>query len=264
MKKIEAKKLLAKLPQLEEDTNKYSLGHVVVIGGNTGLAGAARLAAEAALRSGAGLVSVLTHKDNIDAILCGRPELMVRSFEGGDDVIVRADCLIIGPGLGRDEWAHNVWEKTKDLATKKVVDADALWWLAQSPQKLINAIITPHEGEACHLLKIQKITNRSQSVIQLLEFCETAVLKGHETLIAQSQGEIYMNTSGNPILAMAGSGDILTGVIGSFLAQGLRPDEAACLGSYIHGTAGDLLAHKPQGTRGSVASDLLPFIRELV
>ncbi|EPZ50862.1 YjeF family C-terminal domain [Bacteriovorax sp. BAL6_X] len=264
--------LLRKLPLMNKEVNKYSFGHVVVIGGNSGYAGAARLAAEGALRSGAGMVSVLTQKASVSGVLAGRPELMVRGIEANEKgiehanaILKKATSVVLGPGLGRDEWGRFMWDHFCHLSHNKVVDADALWFLsqAQNPIKLVNAIITPHEGEAARLLNVPReevSKHRLSSVKKIMKFSSTCVLKGHETLVA-SQSVAYENKTGNAILAMAGTGDILAGIIGSFLAQGLSLDEAACLGVWVHGRAADLLKESEEGIRGSVASDLFPYIR---
>lgn len=258
MKEINFKALLNKLPPLTQDSNKYSFGHLVIIGGNLGYPGAVRLSGEAALRSGVGLVSILTRSENICAISSGRPELMVNSFERGSDLLKRADALVIGPGLGRDKWAKKIWDEVKGLETKKVVDADALWWLAQDKLKLENSIITPHLGEASRLVKI-KDREREMITKDLVQFCNIVVLKGHETLITNTD-ETFINRTGNPILATAGTGDILAGMIGAYLAQGLSLTEAACLGVSAHGKAADLFRDKSKSLRGAVASDLFSFI----
>ncbi|MFG1482557.1 NAD(P)H-hydrate dehydratase [Halobacteriovorax sp. HFRX-2_2] len=267
--------LLRKLPVMDKDANKYSFGHVVVIGGNLGYAGAARLAAEGALRSGAGMVSVLTRKASVSGILAGRPELMVRGIDANERGIAHANAIlekatsvVLGPGLGRDEWAKFIWDHFCHLTHKKVVDADALWFLsqAQSTMKLVNTVITPHEGEAARLLNVPReevSKHRLSSVKKIMKFSSTCVLKGHETLVA-SQNVVYENKTGNPVLAMAGTGDILAGIIGSFLAQGLSLEEAACLGVWVHGRAADLLYENEEGVRGSVASDLFPYIRSIM
>ncbi|MFG1494501.1 NAD(P)H-hydrate dehydratase [Halobacteriovorax sp. ZH4_bin.1] len=267
--------LLKKLPVMDKDANKYSFGHVVVIGGNLGYAGAARLAAEGALRSGAGMVSVLTRKANVSGILAGRPELMVRGIDANERglnhasaILEKATSVVLGPGLGRDEWGKFMWDHFCHLKHKKVVDADALWFLsqAQSTMKLVNTVITPHEGEAARLLNVARVEiskHRLSTVKKLMKYANTCVLKGNETLVA-SQSGVHKNQSGNSVLAMAGTGDILAGIIGSFLAQGLSLEEAACLGVWVHGRAADLLYENEEGVRGSVASDLFPYIRKVM
>ncbi|MGI4992647.1 NAD(P)H-hydrate dehydratase [Halobacteriovorax sp. GFR7] len=267
--------LLKKLPVMDKNANKYSFGHVVVIGGNLGYAGAARLAAEGALRAGAGMVSVLTRKANVSGILAGRPELMVRGIDANERglnhaslILEKATSVVLGPGLGRDEWGKFMWDHFCHLTHKKVVDADALWFLsqAQSTMKLVNTVITPHEGEAARLLNVPReevSKHRLSSVKKIMKFSSTCVLKGHKTLVS-SQNLVYENKTGNPVLAMAGTGDILAGIIGSFIAQGLSLEEAACLGVWVHGRAADLLYENEEGVRGSVASDLFPYIRKVM
>ncbi|MFG1498676.1 NAD(P)H-hydrate dehydratase [Halobacteriovorax sp. XZX-3] len=267
--------LFRKLPVMNTSANKYSFGHVVIIGGNLGYAGAARLAAEGALRSGAGMVSVLTRKASVSGIISARPEIMVRGIDANDRglahasaILEKASSVVLGPGLGRDEWGKFMWDHFCHLNLKKVVDADALWFLsqAQSTMKLVNSIITPHEGEAARLLNVPReeiSKHRLSSVKKIMKFSNVCVLKGHDSLVS-SQNEVYVNKTGNPVLAMAGTGDILAGIIGSFIAQGLSLEEAACLGVWVHGRAADILYESEEGIRGSVASDLFPYIRKVM
>lgn len=274
MKESDTKSLLKKLPPLVKESNKYSFGHVVVIGGNIGYAGAVKLTAEAALRSGSGLVTVLTRNENVSAIISSRPELMVRGIEDNSKsinesrvLLERADAIVIGPGLGRDDWAKYICSIIDDLEAPKVLDADALWNICQSSKKkYMNTVITPHSGEAARLLNLtseEVQRNRESALRSLLEISECVVLKGDHSLIA-TESESHENTTGNPILAMAGTGDILAGIIGSFLGQGLGLIEAARLGVWVHGKAGDLLRENCHGVRGSIASDLYPYIQEVI
>lgn len=275
MKKIDSRELLQKLPPLTKESNKYSFGHVVIIGGNVGYAGAVKLCAQAALRSGSGLVTVLTRQENVSSIVSTRAELMVRGFDTQTSginqarpILEKADAIVIGPGLGRDEWANHICSMIEDFTAPKVLDADALWNLCQrsEKQRYQNAIITPHFGEAARLLnctseEIRK--DKKEAAKSLLQISECVVLKGDHSLIANDQ-DIYENDTGNSILAMAGTGDILAGIIGSFLGQGLSLTEAACLGTWVHGKASDLLRENTRGIRGSIASDLFPYIQEVI
>lgn len=277
MQKISSKSLLDKLPPMTNDSNKYSFGHVVIIGGNIGYAGAARLSAEAALRSGAGLVTVLTRIENVSTIISNRPELMARGIEANSTsisntraILEKADAIVIGPGLGRDEWASNICTIIDNINAPKVMDADALWNICQSQneerKKYHNTVITPHFGEAANLLNWTSKEIKSDRLLaleKLREISECVVLKGHHTLIATS-ADIFENETGNEILATAGTGDILAGIIGSFLAQGLSLQDAACLGCWVHGKAADLLRENTRGIRGSIASDLYPYIQEVI
>ncbi len=266
MKKIDAQSLLKKLTPRNENSSKYSFGHVVIIGGNIGMAGAARMCAEACLRSGAGLVSVYTKKENVSIMLANHPEIMARGIDSINEVrpiIERASIIVIGPGLGRDAWAKNLLDEVLKLDIPKLMDADALWFVAKEQLKnLTNTIFTPHQAEAGRILDCtpEEIdANRNESATKLLAYADHVVLKGHGTIIA-NKNETYLNEIGNPILAMAGSGDILAGCIAAMFAQGLDYTEASCLGVWLHSHAGDLLAKRREGIRGAVATDLLPFL----
>ncbi|MFT5394375.1 MAG: hydroxyethylthiazole kinase-like uncharacterized protein yjeF [Gammaproteobacteria bacterium] len=250
-------------------SHKGSHGHVLVVGGDVGYSGAVRLASEAALRSGSGLVSVATRASHAPYVNIGRPELMVRGVESVDafeSVYERASVVAIGPGLGTEEWGQMMLAQVLALTCPLIIDADALNLLARRPSSRDDWVLTPHPGEAGRLLGI------STAQVQLDRFAAAqeivtryggvCVLKGAGSIIAHAHGPPAVCTAGNPGLASAGTGDVLTGVIASFRAQGWSAYDAACLGVCAHAWAGDLAAIK--GERGMLASDVIAQLRSVV
>ncbi len=253
------------------EANKGNFGHVLVVGGDYGFSGAARMAGEAALRVGAGLVSVATRPESSLVLNAARPELMCHGVNSGSELeplLVRANVVVIGPGLGRSAWAQKLlYLVLKSEKNVVVVDADGLNMLAEKPAKKENWILTPHPGEAGRLLKkstpdIQ--ADRLGSARELQQkYGGICVLKGAGTLVLGPDSQPAICKAGNPGMASGGTGDVLSGVIGGLLAQGLPLVAAAKLGVLIHAMAGDLAA-KEGGERGMIASDMLPYIRRLV
>lgn len=253
------------LPPRARTAHKGQYGHVLVIGGGFGMAGAARLAGEAALRTGAGRVTVATRAEHVAAILAGRPELMCRPVERRADLdalIARADVLAVGPGLGQDAWAREMFQAA--LASRKpaIVDADGLNLLAQSPQARHQWVLTPHPGEAARLLEttiahVQRDRLAAARAI-VARYGGTVVLKGAGTLVAAGDDLPAICDRGNPGMASAGMGDVLTGVIAAVAAQTQNRSadlpSAARAGVLIHALAGDRAAWR--GERGLLAADL--------
>jgi NAD(P)H-hydrate epimerase len=250
--------------------HKGHFGHVLVIGGERGFTGAARMAAEAALRSGAGLVSLATRREHAALLNMGRPELMCHGVEGLADLeplLKRSTVVAIGPGLGQGDWGAQLLDRVLETKLPLVVDADALNLLALEPVKRDNWILTPHPGEAARLLgcaAAEVQADRFKAVRALQEiFGGIAVLKGAGTLICAGPGQsIALCREGNPGMASGGMGDVLTGVTAALLAQGLSLDTAAMAAVCLHGAAGDRAAR--QGQRGLLATDLLPELRWLL
>jgi len=256
------------LPCRERNAHKGQFGHVLLIGGNRGYNGAIRLAGEAALRGGAGLVSIATHREHSASLNIGRPELMCHGIENSAQLpplLEKASVIVVGPGLGQDQWAHHLFAAALAANKPCVVDADALNILAQAPRRLDNALLTPHPGEAARLLqcRTQDIArDRYAAVARLRDhYAAVTVLKGAGSLIAGDDG-IHVCSTGNPGMASGGMGDVLAGLCGALLGQGLSLTAAAKLAVFVHGKAGDLAAE--QGERGLLASDLMPFIRHLL
>ncbi|MEZ8194326.1 NAD(P)H-hydrate dehydratase [Vibrio cortegadensis] len=245
-------------------------GKVLLIGGNVGMGGAIRLASEGCIRSGAGLVSVLTHPDNILPILSSRPEIMALSWESDSKVISDklhwASTYVLGPGLGQDEQAQRWFEYIKQSSAEKVLDADALNLLAVEPNQDPNRIITPHPGEAARLLNCTVADieiNRYQAAQDLQKkYGGVVVLKGAGSIVCDGK-TTWVCHAGNPGMASAGMGDVLSGVIGAMLGQNLTLTDAAQIGVFIHSCAADLCA-KENGEIGLVASDLFQTLRRVI
>jgi ADP-dependent NAD(P)H-hydrate dehydratase / NAD(P)H-hydrate epimerase len=257
------------LPPRARDAHKGRFGHVLLVGGDTGMSGAIRLAGEACLRSGAGLVSIATRAAHGGLITQARPELMCHGVEQLSELeplLARASVLAIGPGLGQSEWGRAVWERLRNCRQPLIVDADALNLLAQKPGRREDWILTPHPGEAARLLGIESAAvqaDRPAAVQALAErYGGVAVLKGAGTLVQAAGGGLYVCDAGNPGMAVGGMGDLLCGVIAGLRAQGLAADTAARIGVLVHARAGDSAAAQG-GERGLLPLDLLPSIRAL-
>ena len=251
------------------DAHKGDAGHVLAIGGDLGTAGAISLCGEAALRCGAGLVSVATRADNLAALNSARPELMAHGVHGPQELepmLARASVLAVGPGLGQGAWGHALWLTALDSGKPLVLDADGLNLLAREPRRFsMPAVLTPHPGEAGRLLgkstaDVQE--DRFAAARQLAQrYGAVTVLKGSGSLIANPDGRLDVCSWGNPGMASGGMGDLLTGVIAALMAQGCSAWEAARIGVGLHARAGDVAARK--GERGLLASDLLDPLRAL-
>ncbi len=251
------------------DFHKGNAGHVLVAGGGEGYSGAPRMAAEAALRVGAGLVTIATHPSHAEFLNLARPEIMcvgVKSRRDLDVLLKKAQIVIVGPGLGQSRWAQKLFLTVLDTQLPLVVDADALNLLALKPKARANWVLTPHPGEAARLLNLtteQVQADRLAAILQLEQkYIGICVLKGAGTLVATSTHVPALCNYGNPGMATAGMGDVLSGVIGGLAAQGIPLAIAAKLGVCLHAQAGDLAAK--EGERGMIAMDLMPHLRHLV
>ncbi|WP_231730974.1 NAD(P)H-hydrate dehydratase [Lacimicrobium alkaliphilum] len=264
---------LAPLPQRKINTHKGDYGRLLCIGGNKGMHGAIRLTAEAALRSGAGLVKVLCHPDSRMLVAEGRPELMLADADGKTEALLNwASCIVIGPGLGQDAWAQSQFDTLmayqKKSSKPMLIDADGLNLLAarESSDLPENTVLTPHPGEAAALLDqsgAEVQADRYDAVNKLTQnYKSTVILKGAGSLVSCNNRKFVLE-QGNPGMASGGMGDLLSGLIGGLMAQGMSAANSALTGACIHALAGDLCAEQ-QGQRGMIASDLIPFIRELV
>ena len=257
------------LPGRTRAANKGLYGHVLVIGGDHGYSGAARLAAESAARIGAGLVSIATRSAHSALMNLTRPELMCHGVESTNDLeplLDRATVVAIGPGLGRGEWGRSLFNHLLQTDLPLVVDADALNLLAESPRRNNHWVLTPHPGEAGRLLGISSAEvqrDRFTAVNDLqTKYGGVTVLKGAGSLILAENAIPDICTAGNPGMASGGMGDVLTGVIAGLIAQGLKLDEAARYGVCLHAQAGDLAASE-NGERGLLAGDLMQPLRRL-
>lgn len=262
--------LCGMLPPRPLNSHKGDYGHVLVIGGNHGMGGAARMAAESAARLGAGLVSVATRAAHAHVIAAQRPELMVHGVDdkqGLDSLIERTTVIVVGPGLGLDDWAQGLLEAALKAERPMVIDADALNLLAGMGRRVTdNAILTPHPGEAARLLDSSSHAvqaDRPHAVQQLRKaYGGVWLLKGAGTLIC-SDGQLSVCLHGHPGMASGGMGDVLSGMLGALLAQGLDVPSAARLGVALHAAAGEEAA-RVDGGRGLLALDLLPHARRLL
>ncbi len=250
--------------------HKGNHGRVLCVGGDYGMGGAIRLAAEAALRCGAGLVTVATRPEAAAAMSQSRPELMAVGLTDGQGVIElgeNADVMLLGPGLGQVAWGRSMWTRSLTVKCPLLIDADGLNFLVGYGNKRDDWILTPHPGEAARLLGTtseQVQADRPAAIDALLEkFGGTVVLKGPGTLVKTQGGELHVCDAGNPGMAVGGMGDLLSGVIIALLAQGLSAENAACVGVYIHARAADEAAAK-LGERGLLPSDLWPWLRMLI
>jgi hydroxyethylthiazole kinase-like uncharacterized protein yjeF len=247
--------------------HKGDFGHVLVIGGGPGMPGAVRICGEAALRCGAGLVSIATHPSHSALIPIGRPELMCHGIDSVEQVkplIEKATVVAIGPGLGTSDWAKSLLAVALASDRPIVADADALNLIADGVSRDGSWILTPHPGEAARLLGSTsgEVQGDRRAALAALKqkLGGTIVLKGSGTLISSARSAPWLCSAGNPGMASPGMGDALTGIIASLLGQGLSEELAAVVGVQIHAQAGDRAAIG--GERGLIVSDLLSEIRQ--
>ena len=258
------------LPPRPRNSHKGLYGHVLCIGGDHGSGGAALMCSEAALRCGAGLVSLATRAEHVAPLLARRPEAMPKAIEDHEalaPLLQRASVVAIGPGLGQDEWGRTLLAAALDAGKPLVLDADALNLLADAPRALsADAILTPHPGEAARLLDCDTRdvqVDRFAAAARLVErYACTVVLKGAGTIVATPHARERVVIAGNPGMATGGMGDVLTGVIAALRAQGFGAFDAASCGALLHGAAGDAAACE-LGERGLLATDLLSALHRL-
>lgn len=251
--------------------HKGDFGHVLVVGGDLGMGGAALMAAEAAMRSGAGLTSVATRAEHLSGFLARRPEVMVRGVanaKGLSSLLERATVVVVGPGLGRAAFGEQLLKAALDSPKPMVLDADALNILAEKDWSLPAAsVITPHPGEAARLLGWNTetvVADRFATIEALIEKYSCAVvLKGAGTLVGQPGARIGVCDGGNPGMASGGMGDVLSGIVGGLLAQGLSAMDASRVGVCVHARAADAAAAQA-GERGLLATDLIADVRRLL
>ena len=278
---LELESLLARDPLPERTANayKHALGHVLVVGGDHAMGGAPLLAAEAALRVGAGMVTVVTRAGHRPAILARRPEIMVVDADdqaARDAAYDRAHLLVVGPGLGRTDWGSGLLGQALAIAKPMVLDADGLNRLIElNAEVTAPTVVTPHAAEAAALLSTSVADialDRPAAALALAAQvatggCGVSVVKGAGTVIAEHSGEsgqlLGICSHGNPGMASAGMGDVLSGVIGGLMAQGLAPGDATRLGVCLHSCAADA-AVKQTGQRGLLAGDLIPQMMQLL
>jgi len=276
--RLELDALLELLPRRPASSHKGSFGSVLVVGGDTGMAGAAAMAAEAALRCGAGLVRLATHAEHVPAVVARTPEVMahpVTTIRDLTPLLESSDVLVVGPGLGRSSWSEQMLWAALDSGKPVVLDADGLNLLAAAEVTGVRAgvranwVLTPHPGEAARLLGVstaQVQADRFAAAAQLQQrFGGVVLLKGNGSLVA-GEDQLLLSDYGNPGMASGGMGDVLSGVLGALLAQADAHDmtalESIALGVCLHGAAADLA--EQDGQRGLCATDLIPGIRALL
>lgn len=267
--RIDFQDCLTLLPERARDAHKGDFGHVLIIAGDQGMPGAAILAGRAALRCGAGLVTIVTRTEHAATVVGAQPELMCIGASDNTDIshfIQQADVVVIGPGIRQSPWAKALWKQAKTCTVPMVIDAGALHLLAADPTRRDDWILTPHPGEAAVLL------NCSVEDIQADRFAATTalqeqyggvfVLKGAGTIV-QAEGAIpEICHEGNPGMATPGTGDVLAGVIAALTGQGFDLVDAARAGVSFHARAGDVAAI--YGERGLLASDLVAQLRSII
>lgn len=251
------------------NSHKGHYGHVLCVGGERGYAGAIAMCAESALRCGAGLVSVATRQENLAPLLTRRPECMVRAVSSAAELqplIERCSVIAIGPGLGQNEWGHELLLAAIASDEPMIVDADALNLVARDSLRLNNAILTPHPGEAARLLgtTVKDLERDRYAAAQALahETGCVVVWKGAGTIVAAPGKTPAVIDAGNPGMAVGGMGDVLTGAIAALSAQDWDGYNAAVCGALLHSAAGDAAA-RDGGERGLLPTDLMPWLRRL-
>lgn len=261
--------LLPLVPARQPTTHKGQLGHLLVVGGDQGTGGAALLSAQSALRSGAGMVSLATRAEHVGAAQARLPGVMSLAVASANQLHALADKVtvwVVGPGLGQAAWGRSLLSAAAASDGAQVWDADALNLLAAGTVRIPPGnVITPHPGEAARLLGISTAAlqaDRPAAARALARRYEVVcVLKGAGTLVADPVGRLLVCDRGDPVMAGAGLGDVLAGLIGALIAQGCSAWQAACLGVWVHACAGESLAHKGNGL---AAGDLCDAIRHLL
>lgn len=275
-------RLPAPLSRRKPDAHKYHFGHVLVLAGSPTMLGAAALCALSAMRSGAGLVTVgipqslnLILQKKISSVAMTLPlkettekTLSVSAYPKIKERSTSFDAIALGPGLSRNKSTQRLILKTIESTGKPlVIDADGLNAVSMNLKVLKKnkgiKVLTPHAGEMARLGNFSKSyieQNRKKAALNFAkEYGCVLLLKGHRTIVASPAGQIYVNPTGNSGMATAGSGDVLTGMIAAFLAQGLSGFEAAAYGAYLHGKAGDLAA-KEKTKIAMIAADIIDNI----
>ena len=281
MNLLDAAAIKGWLPPRAADTHKGTYGHVLVVGGSAGMIGAVTLTSWAALRCGAGLVTAALPETQLPTLDAAAMEVMSRGLPETSRGCISIDALpalesllgtcsvcAVGPGMSRYHEATAILRFIlENSGVPLLIDADGINALASDPEVLrdrqVPVVITPHPREMARLtgLTVEEIQHRRVEVASryAVDWGITVVLKGHQTVVACPRGEVFINSSGNPGMATAGSGDVLSGIIAGLIAQGLKPQPAAAAGVYIHGRAGDRAAAE-LGQRGMIAGDMIDYL----
>jgi len=282
-------RLPTQLSHRKPNTHKGDFGHIFILAGCARFSGAAALCSEAAMRSGAGLVTLGIPKSLNSAIIKIKPKevmtlllpetgdgtLSLRGYKKIKDFIKNIDVLVVGPGLSQNTSTQGLVRRViSEVDKAMVIDADGLNALV-GHLKMLSAIryplsakiLTPHPGEMARLLgiEIRKVQDNRIDITRKFskDYRVTTVLKGYDTIVADFNSNLYINKTGNPGMATAGSGDVLAGMIAAFLAQGLKAFDASKCAVYLHGLAGDLAA-KEKTQLGMIASDIIDKIPEAI
>jgi hydroxyethylthiazole kinase-like uncharacterized protein yjeF len=261
-------------PPRKQDAHKGSFGSVAIIGGDASMVGAVILASRAALLSGAGRVYAALLSADAPSVDILHPEIMFR-LPVDLSKLAQLNCVVIGPGLGQSQSAIELLAFWMAQDVAMLIDADALNLIAKHPylatackNRHAETVITPHVGEASRLLATNSDDvnkNRTDCALKLAQtFKATCVLKGAGTICAHYDGVWFKNTTGNAGLASGGTGDVLSGIIGSLMAQGLSGLDAAKLGVYVHGAAADSLVAQGIGAVGLTASEVAQEARHII
>ena len=262
-----------RLPQRNKNAHKGSHGKVLVIAGSEGMGGAGILASEASLYCGSGLVTLFTHKSNVEASLVRNPEIMVLGIQDRIESPDNIDVFLLGPGFTNDKWSEIAYEclSTNTENAYLILDAGALYFLSK-PKKISvskGAILTPHPGEAAKLLNttIENIQANRESSAQKIAIkydAEAVILKGHNTVVyMKNTDKTFLCKDGGPELASAGTGDVLAGILSALLAQGLSIMDACLLAVAVHSKAG-INFKEEVGEIGLNASALIMLSRKIL
>ena len=267
-----------RLPERISDSNKGTYGKVLVVAGSDEICGAALLAAKAALKTGCGMVKVFTHENNRTAIQSSFPEALITVYDESENITDKlkksmewSDSIVVGPGMGKGDRAKEILSCLLESAKVPIVaDADALNIISENPEILEgkdpDMVITPHIGEMSRLTGLSIIDIKDDPVETARRFATEhrliCVLKDARTVTAMPDGRAVINTSGNNGMSTAGSGDVLAGMLGSLIAQGLNTEEAAWRGVFLHGAAGDKAKEKT-GAHAMLAGDIISAISEI-
>lgn len=279
------KEHISKIPPRREDTHKGDFGHVFVIAGSRGMTGAAYLASQAAMLSGSGLVTLGIPKSLnpimevklTEAMTLALPEIKEGAFSDSAekeilDFSKKVNVIALGPGLSRHEATQRlVINLVKKLEKPLVLDADGLFAVSKNIAILkgrsFPTVLTPHPGEMARLVGKEARAIQANREKAASDFAKKhnviLVLKGYRTVVADPKGQNYVNKTGNSGMSSGGVGDVLTGMIASFIGQGINPYSAAVIGVYLHGLAGDIAA-KEKGQFSLIATDILAKLPEAI
>ncbi len=258
------------IPKRKLDSNKSDYGRVLLIAGSNGMLGSGILATRAALRSGSGLVYWAVPKELVNPANISVPEAIIKNYD--ELKIVKPNVVAVGPGLTTSNIAlRNTHYALQSFACPLVIDADALNIISKDPKMLTklpkNCVLTPHPLEMARLIGLSVEDIQGNRIKIAKEYANrwnvVLVLKGHHTVVADPSGKTYVNKTGNPGMATAGMGDVLTGIIASFIGQNISVFDAARLAVYCHGLAGDMCA-KDKGEYGIIASDIVEYIPKAI